>query len=108
MKRRIKIISLTLLLLCVAVGALFFWCYRDLHAAREHDKAEQYIQIPRGLTPSQIVSRLAAEGVIKHEWPLLVYIKMTGAGARLKAGEYRFPSPISPLEVLAKLEEGEQ
>lgn len=108
MKRRIKIISLALLLLCVAVGALFFWGYRDLYAPREHDKAEQYIQIPRGLTPSQIISRLAAEGVIKHEWPLLVYLKWTGAGARLKAGEYRFPSPISPLEVLARLEEGEQ
>jgi UPF0755 protein len=108
MKRRLKIISLALFLFFVAGGALFFWAYRDLHAPRDHDKAEQYIEIPRGLSPSQIVGKLASEGVIKHEWPLLVYIKWTGAAAHLKAGEYRFPSPISPLEVLKKLEEGEQ
>jgi UPF0755 protein len=29
-------------------------------------------------------------------------------GPRLKAGEYRFPSPISPLGVVRKLEEGQQ
>lgn len=108
MNRRVKIISLVILLLFITVGALVFWAYRDLSAPREHDKAEQYIEIPRGLSPSQIVAKLATEGIIKHEWPLLLYMKWTGAGARLKAGEYRFPSPISPLEVLKKLEEGEQ
>jgi UPF0755 protein len=33
---------------------------------------------------------------------------MTDSGSRLKAGEYRFPSPVSPLQVLRKLQEGEQ
>ena len=108
MKRRVKIISLALLLFCVAVGGVFFWAYRDLHAPSEHSQADKYIEIPRGLSPSQIIGKLASEGIFKHEWPLLIYIKLTGAGGRLKAGEYRFPSPISPLEVLKKLEEGEQ
>jgi UPF0755 protein len=108
MKRRVKIISLVLLLFCVAVGGVFFWAYRDLHAPSEHSQADKYIEIPRGLSPSQIIGKLASEGILKHEWPLLVYIKLTGAGGHLKAGAYRFPSPISPLEVLKKLEEGEQ
>ena len=108
MKRRVKIISLALLLFCVAVGGVFFWAYRDLHAPSEHSQADKYIEIPRGLSPSQIIGKLASEGILKHEWPLLIYIKLTGAGGHLKAGEYRFPSPISPLEVLKKLEEGEQ
>ncbi|MDQ3817794.1 MAG: endolytic transglycosylase MltG [Acidobacteriota bacterium] len=108
MKRRGKIISSLLLLLLLAAGALFFWAYRELHTQIAHDKAETYIEIPRGLSPSQIISRLASDGVIRHEWPLLAYIKWKGVGARLKAGEYRFPSPISPLEVLKRLEEGEQ
>ena len=108
MKTRAKIIILIPLLLCVAGGALLFWTYRELHTPFSHEKSDKYIEIPRGLTPSQIVSKLASEGVIRHEWPLLAYIKWTGAGGRLKAGEYRFPSPISPLDVLSKLEEGEQ
>jgi UPF0755 protein len=108
MKRKGKLIALSLILFCVAVGGFLFWTYRELRAPVAHDKAEKYIEISRGLSPSQIVSRLASEGVIKREWPLLAYIKLTGAGARLKAGEYRFPSPISPLGVLKKLEEGEE
>jgi UPF0755 protein len=39
---------------------------------------------------------------------LRLYIKLTHAGSSLKAGEYRFPSPISPLGVLHKLQEGQQ
>ncbi|HKR01179.1 MAG TPA: endolytic transglycosylase MltG [Pyrinomonadaceae bacterium] len=108
MKRKGKFIALSFLLLCVAAGGFLFWTYRELRAPVAHDKADKYIEIPRGLSPSQIVSRLASEGIIKREWPLLAYIKLTGAGARLKAGEYRFPSPISPLGVLRKLEEGEE
>ena len=108
MKTKTKIILLAPILLCLAAGAFLFWTYRELHAPFSHDKADKYIEIPRGLSPSQIVDKLAAEGVIRREWPLLAYIKWTGAGARLKAGEYRFPSPISPLDVLKKLEEGEQ
>ncbi len=99
---------IVLLLLLISTACVFFWGYRDLHAAVTHSKANEYIEIPRGLSPTDIVEKLAGEGVIRHKWPLLLYIKYKGLGARLKAGEYRFPSPISPLVVLRKLEEGEQ
>ena len=46
--------------------------------------------------------------MLKHEWPLKLYLKGTGAGSTLKAGEYDFPSPISPLGVLAKLQQGQR
>jgi len=35
-------------------------------------------------------------------------MKLTAKGTELKAGEYHFPSPISPLGVFARLREGEQ
>jgi UPF0755 protein len=108
MKRKGKFIALSLVLLLVIAGGFLFWTYRELQAPVAHDKAEKYIEIPRGLSPSQIINKLASEGIIKRSWPLLTYIKLTGAGARLKAGEYRFPSPISPFGVLKKLEEGEE
>jgi UPF0755 protein len=37
-----------------------------------------------------------------------MYLKLTGVGQHFKAGEYDFPSPISPQAVLAKLQTGEQ
>jgi len=108
MKRKVKFLGLGLLGLCLAAGGFLFWAYRELNAPVAHTKADTYIEIPRGLSPRETVHKLASEGVLAREWPLLVYMKLTGAGARLKAGEYRFPSPISPLGVLKKLEEGEE
>jgi UPF0755 protein len=104
----IRLALLLLLLLVLGLGGFAFWTYRELRAPIAHHKAEQYVEIPRGSSPTEIINRLADEGVLRRSWPLLVYIKIKGAGARLKAGEYRFPSPISPLGVLRKLEEGEQ
>src|ERR1043166_8530264 len=94
----------------VALVAIGFavWIYRDLHAPVAHTKSNDYIEIGRGSAPDGIANRLVAEGVLRHKWPLLLYIKLTGSTKLLKAGEYRFPSPITPLGVLRKLEEGEQ
>lgn len=96
-------------LLLVAVPAVFsLWLYRELHLPVAHGKANDYIEIPRKSTPEGIANRLLAEGVIRRTWPLLFYIKLTGSAKLIKAGDYRFPSPISALGVLKKLEEGEQ
>lgn len=103
-----KIIWWLLLFGAVAAGALAFFSYRDLRQPLAHDKATTYLTIPRGSSVDEIVDKLNREGVIGHKLPLLFYIKMSGAGNKLKAGEYTFPSPITPLQVLQKLEEGQQ
>jgi len=104
--RRLLIIS-TLLLFGSAVG-FGIWFYRELNTPLAHSKATQYIEIPRGSSPDEIIHRLNAAGVIGRVWPLRLYLRLRDAGSRLKAGEYRFPSPISPLGVLRKLDEGQQ
>ena len=105
MKRILLIVQVVLLLVCAGTA---YWAYKDLHTPVQHSKSHQYIDIPRGSTPSAVVKRLTKEGVIKYEWPLAIYMKFAGTNSRLKAGEYVFPSPISPLGVLRKLELGEQ
>ena len=103
-----RLILLIIVLAILAVAAFGAWAYSDLRRPVAHAKAGQYIEIPKGSSPSAIVRKLAAEGVIKHEWPLKIYLKSKGLGSTLKAGEYDFPSPISPLSVLAKLQQGER
>jgi UPF0755 protein len=104
-----KRIFLVLLILLVVAASLFaVWVYRDLRTPIVHGKTGQYIEIPRGTSPAAVVKKLAAEGVIRHTWPLTLYLKVSGGGAALKAGEYRFPSPISPMGVYAKLRQGER
>ncbi len=105
MKRILLTILVILILGCAGAA---YWVYKDLHTPVRHGKSDQYIDIPRGSSPSAVVRKLAAEGVIKHEWPLAIYIKLTGSGSRLKAGEYLFSSPISPVGILRKLQQGEQ
>ena len=102
-----------LILLIIALGlgvaaALGAWTYSDLHKPIAHTKTGQYIEIPKGTSPGAIIHKLATEGIIKNEWPLKLYLKASGKGATLKAGEYDFPSPISPLGVISKLQQGER
>jgi UPF0755 protein len=96
------------LLVLVAASASAIWVYRDLHTPVSHAKHGQFVEIPRGSSPTSVVSKLADEGIIKHKWPLTLYLKLTANGSQLKAGDYDFPSPISPLGVFARLREGEQ
>ena len=103
-----RLIILLIVLLLLAVAGFGGWVYNDLRKPITHAKNGQYIEIPRGSSPSSIISKLTAEGVLKHEWPLKLYLKATGAASTLKAGEYDFPSPISPLGVLAKLQQGQR
>ena len=105
MKRILLVIGLLVLL---TVSASAIWVYRDLHTPVKHTRHGQYVEIARGSSPASVISKLADEGIIKHKWPLTLYLKLTANGSQLRAGEYDFPSPISPLGVFAKLREGEQ
>jgi UPF0755 protein len=97
-----------LLAIVTVAGAFAVWLYRELNATVAHGKANDYIEISRKSTPEGIVNKLVSEGVLRRKWPLFLYIKLTGSAKLIKAGDYRFPSPITALGVLKKLEEGEQ
>ena len=104
--KRILLAIIILVLIAGSVSA--YWVYRELRTPVAHTKQGQYVEIPRGSSPAAVINKLAAEGVLRHKWPLMLYLKLTGKGSQLKAGEYNFPSPISPFAVFAKLREGER
>jgi len=96
------------LILIVAVAGSAWWGYRDLRKPVHHNKSGQYLEIPKGSSTAFVIKKLTSEGIIRHEWPVAIYVKLTGKGSRFKAGEYDFPSPITPLAAISKLERGEQ
>ena len=106
--KRVRLLLSVVILLGVLGGGFAWWLERELHTPVAHPRSDQYVDIPRGFSTAEVTERLAAIGVIRRAWPLLLYIRLNRLGPRLKAGQYRFPSPISPLGVLRKLEEGEQ
>jgi UPF0755 protein len=103
-----RFIILIISLLALTGGGFLLWAKHELQTPVLHSQSGQYIEIPRGSTPEQIIDNLDELGVIRHGWLLRLYVRLTNSGQRLKAGEYRFSSPISPLTVLRKLQEGEQ
>lgn len=107
MKRKRFILS-GIAIATLLVVVFYMWANSELREPTVHSQANKYIEISRGSTPDEIINRLNTLGIIRRGWLLRLYIRFTGAGASLKAGEYRFPSPISSVEVIKKLQEGEQ
>ena len=103
----IKIVFILLILGVVGIGFVSHWIYSSLTTPIEHAKANEVIVIEKGSTPTQIISKLASEGVISGETPLRLYLRTLGDGSKMQAGEYQFKTPISPLDVLKELESGE-
>lgn len=105
MRRILLGITLTVSLVCGGGG---WWVYHQLHTPIQHNKSQQYIEVPLGSSPSAVIKKLATEGVIRYQLPLALYIKLTGGGSSIRAGDYRFPSPITPLGVYSRLRQGER
>ncbi|MCW5958659.1 MAG: endolytic transglycosylase MltG [Pyrinomonadaceae bacterium] len=103
-----KFIFAFLILLAAAVAAFSYWTYSSLSAPHSHDKSETYIKIEKGSTPNQIIEKLSDEGILSAKLPLKIYVRTVGSSSKFQAGEYKFASPITPLEVLNELAKGEE
>lgn len=101
-----RLLAAIIILGTIAAAAVAYWFYSSLNTPVEHTKANEYIVIERGTTPTQIVAKLGDSGIVKSELPLMLYLRTLGDASKLQAGEYRFASPISPLQVLQELEKG--
>jgi UPF0755 protein len=104
--KRLLLWLIMLLLLVAAGGVVWVW----IDAARPYkgyQGSEQFVDIPVGAGLSSIGRRLAQNGVVRNEIVFRVEVARTGAGRRLQAGEYRFDSPMTPAEVVAKLARGD-
>jgi len=104
----IKVLFILFIISAGALGGVAYWIYNAVNEPHRHDKANQFIQIPKGANPTEIIDKLVAEGVVKSSLPTLVYLRTFGDPSKLKAGDYQFNSPITPLQVLRDLEKGEE
>lgn len=101
-----KVLKFLSILVILAIIGFSYWIYRSLNTPHAHNKKNQFIQIPHGSSPGQILVKLTSEGILSAQTPLKIYLKITGAGKGMQAGEYQFDSPITPLEVLGELKNG--
>ena len=100
-------------LLAFAIVALFVigvaavWFQLSLTQRRDLPEQVTSVTVEPGMGTREIVARLAAVGVVQDQTALLLWLTATGQGRALKAGDYEFESPISPLEAIDKIRRGE-
>lgn len=100
-------LSLALLLLTILLaGGFAFWLYRALHTEVNHGHAATYITIEQGLAANRILEVLEHEKIIQAPLATKLYLRLFKRNIKLEAGDYLFPSPINPLEVLDQLQDG--
>src|ERR1051326_8583002 len=98
--RFIKLLLLLLVLGVAAGGVATYWANKDLHTPHEHGAASEIIVIEQGMGKKAIINRLMEKGILAHSWPVLGYLLVNPQAGKLQAGEYRFESPITPLDAL--------
>ncbi|HEY0053765.1 MAG TPA: endolytic transglycosylase MltG [Pedobacter sp.] len=101
-----KVLKFLSVLVIFGIIGFSYWIYRSLNTPHAHNKSNVYIQIQPGSPPGKILAKLVSEEILSAQIPLKIYLKITGTGNKMQAGEYRFDSPITPLEVLGELNKG--
>ncbi len=105
-KKSSLIIPQFILLLLIA-GSGVYWVTKQINQRVSHQSARRVVTITPGSSQQQILRQLDQEGIVRTTWPLRIWLRTFGRNLRLKAGDYRFPSPISPREAFELLSRGQ-
>lgn len=103
-RRALRIALLLAFLAAAALGAALF-AVRSPWKGWEGEA--RVVLIPPGSPAGAILARLEEEGIVRSRRLAWAAYRVLFRGRSLKAGEYRFESPLSVEEVLRKLVEGQ-
>jgi UPF0755 protein len=97
----------TLIAIVIAAGVLAVnYVNASLGKKLSHKHAGEIITVDQGVTLDMVLANLEKKEIIESSVPLRLYLRFTKIKPIIKAGDYRFSSPISSLEVLEVLEKG--
>jgi UPF0755 protein len=95
----------------LAVGAAAFAgnrIWQQMHEPFQgYEGSEKFVEIPPGSSTAEIRRRLMESGVVGNEFALRAALWWSGRSRALKAGEYRFDRPMTPLDVVDRLAKGD-
>ena len=105
-RSRLGCALLTILFLVVAaLAGGYVWLRASVEREVHHQAADQVITVEPGMSTQAIINRLSEAGIVTDPTALKFYMRITG-GAPLRAGDYQFDSPISPLAAVDKIQRG--
>jgi len=104
----VKTLFAFIILLGLIAGGIGAWVYTGIRQPfRGYSVPEQFVEIPNGLGTRAIGDRLVGAGVVRDHVTFRAAMWSAGKNLKLKAGEYRFTDPMSPVEVIDKLRRGD-
>jgi len=103
--RPLKVI---LLLAVLIAGGFSFWFYNTLNSPINHSNSERYITIEQGSSSNRILEILGEHNILQAPLATKIYLRFFNIDANMEAGDYQFPSPISPIGVIDQLKNGKK
>lgn len=94
------------LLLAIAVWAAACKFYEYLVQPLPIDSVQE-LEVERGTTIGPVSRQLAARNLLPHPLLFQLYVRSTGRGHRIQAGEYLLGPGTTPLDLLDMLERGQ-
>ncbi len=92
-----------------ALAGAWWWAERELSTPRAFGPAgaEREFEVPAGESSRRVLERLEAAGLVRSALVARVYLSRIAGDPPLRAGLYRFSSPVSTFAILAKLRAGD-
>jgi len=103
-KRLVAILAALVAVVALAtlVGSALAWSELN----RPYGGEPVVVLLNPGESAGTMLHRLADRGVIRRPGLVRTWLRLAGEADQLRAGEYRFNSPVTPLEVIGILREG--
>lgn len=106
MRTRVVILLLLVIVLSAA-GAATLVYRRLLEPFKGYQSGEQFVDVMPGTSTRTIGQQLVDAGVVRNELMFRAALWRTGLARELKAGEYRFDTPMTPVAVVEKIARGD-
>lgn len=102
------LLKVILIVFVLIAGGTSFWFYNTLNSPVSHNNAERYITIEQGTASNRILEILGEHNILQAPLATKIYLRFFKSDAKMEAGDYQFPSPISPIEVIEQLKNGKE
>ena len=107
MKLILKTFAFLMVLAVIAAGVAWYQYQTFLKTPVTVNAQNEYIEVKPGSNIRQVADQLLSSGVIDNKWLFLAHARLANMATKLKTGEYKLESGMTPDDVLKKLISGQ-
>lgn len=108
MRKKIIVFLVSAALLSAALGGVFYFLTKQfLFEGAEKTGRDVVYEVKQGQSFNSIARDLHQQGVLKNVEAFTVYAKVTRQIPKIKAGEYRFNTAMTPPEIMSVMTSGQ-